>query len=200
MWVPGFEDYEKAIMEKLKQIRIPDENGNLVPITVSYYMPEPENDSDLNYKRPAIVFFLYNMTPDTTKFSTVTQQVVSNTTSTVTLEDVPTPTKLFYQFNIITEYKIHENLIIQQFNQIFKHRGYIAVDSPEGEQLAYDFFQRSFENGDTNQAVPQGGTVFERIFRKIYKYVLHGEIGMNDMSEYPIVTSPPNINLSEKEG
>ena len=176
-WIPLLEDYDKHLLEALKQIKVDiNGDGNLQPIHVSYFTPEPEGAEDRDNLRPAIVLYMYDEVFDIKREQSIISTVVSDTPTDITLKRVPTPTKFFYQFSILTDYQQHMNEIIRQFNLLFPKRGYISLTSPEGETSEYDFFQRSMNNGYTNQFIEYGANERERIFRKNYKYVLYTEV------------------------
>lgn len=176
-YIPTFADYDKALIERLKLIKVQDpETGALKPINALYYMPEPEGNLDVDIQRPAIVFYLYDMAPDVQREHSIMSYVVSQDSFDITTKQVPSPIKFFYQFTILTDYKEHESSIIQQFNKLFPMRGHLTITEPTGEKTSYDFFQKQFMSMDSHLQVPNGGTTNKRIFRKIYRYHLYTEI------------------------
>jgi hypothetical protein len=198
-WVPTIQDFDKCLLEMLSQITVDiDGQGNRQPVHVTYFTPEPENSEDRTDLRPAIVLFMYDETPDIKRESSYITTVVNDTPTDVTLKKIPTPIKYFYQFTILTDYQQHMNEIMAQFHQIFPRRGYISLDSPENEAYEYDFFLRGLSNGYTNQFLEYGANEQERIFRRIYKYVLYAETDENPLaSTYKKVTDggvKTNIN------
>lgn len=198
-WIPSLEDYDKCLLDKLKQITVDiNGDGNLQPIHVTYFTPEPEGAEDRDNLRPAIVLFMYDEVHDLQREQSILSTVVSDTPTDVTLKQVPTPTKFFYQFSILTDYLQHMNEIIRQFNLLFPKRGFISLESPEGESVDYDFFFRSVANGYTSQFLEYGANERERIFRKNYKYVLYTEIDEYQRHTYKKVQSQ-NTTVSEKE-
>lgn len=199
-WVPSLMDYDKHLLEKLQGIKVTDEdeNGNLIqkPIHVTFFAPEPEGAEDRNNLRPAIVIYMYDQVHDIRREQSILSQYVSDTPTDITLKEVPTPMKFFYQFTIITDFQQHMNEITQQLNMLFPTRGYITLEAPNGEKVSYDFFQRSVDNGYTQQFLQYGANTTDRIFRKIYRYHLFAEV--DEFQEYTY-KKVQGINPSTKQ-
>lgn len=189
-WIPSLEDYDLHLLETLKQIKVDlNGDGNLQPIHVTYFSPEPEGEEDKDFLRPAIVLFMYDEVHDITREHSIMSNVVADTPTDVTLKRVPTPTKFFYQMTILTDYQQHMNEIIRQLNLLFPKRGYITLKAPNGGESSYDFFQRGVSDGYSAQYIEFGANEQRRIFRKIYKYVLHTEIDEYQSRTYKKVQS-----------
>jgi hypothetical protein len=197
-WIPSLEDYDKKLLELLSGISVDiDGTGNMQPVHVTYFTPEPEGSLDRDSLRPAIVLFMYDEVPDIKREQSYTTTVVSDTPTDISLKTIPTPTKFFYQFTILTDYQQHMNEIIRQINQIFPKRGYISLTSPDGEVYDYDFFQRAMNNGYTNQFLEYGANEQERIFRRIYKYILYTEIDESSATKsYKKVQAPVSPTIT----
>jgi hypothetical protein len=194
-WIPTMEDYDGHIINQLKTITIDGQ-----PIHVSYYMPESQGAKDLHIQRPAVIFFMYDQVHDTTRAQSITHQSISETSTDVTTRQIPTPMKFFYQFVVLTDFKTHENLILKQMLKLFPIRGYITLQSPYGENVSYDFYQKGFQSADAYLEVPNGGTTKERLFRKIYRYHLFAEVDESVELTYKKVTSvSPSVKEKEKE-
>ena len=190
-WIPSLEDYDSHLLDKLRQIKVDIKgDGKLEPIHVSYFTPEPENSTDRDLSRPAIVLYMYDETSDITREQSIMSHTVTDTLTDTTRKRVPTPIKFFYQFTILTDYQQHMNEIIRQFNMLFPKRGYITLVDPGGEDVSYDFFWRSTSNGYTNQFLEYGANKPDRIFRKVYKYVLLTEIDEYQEHTYKKVLEP----------
>jgi hypothetical protein len=184
-WIPTAEDYDKAIMDVLRTVQVDvNGDGNLQPVHVTYFSPEHEGQQDIDYIRPAIVVYQYDQVHDLRREQSIVSQMVSDTPTDITLKRVPTPMKFFYQFTIITDYQLHMNEIIKQINMLFPTRGYISLTDPDGEIVHYDFFQKGMVNGYTNQYLQYGAGEQERLFKKLYRYHLHGEIDEYQANTY----------------
>lgn len=181
-WIPTLFDYDSHLLEKLKVIKVTDEFGNKKPIHVTFFAPEPEGTEDRNTMRPAVVVYMYDQVHDTRREQSILSQYVKDTPTDITLKEVPTPMKFFYQFTVITDYQQHMNEIIHQLNLLFPTRGYITLTAPNGEKVSYDFFQRSVDNAYTQQFLQYGANTADRIFRKIYRYQLIAEV--DEFQEY----------------
>lgn len=175
-WVPSLEDYDATIMKRLRQITYTDENGDQKPIYVTYFTPEHQGQEDKTKLRPAIVVYLYDQVHDFKREQSILSQYVSDTPTDITLTEVPTPMKFFYQFTVITDYKQHMNEITRQLNYLFPTRGFITLTAPSGVKVSYDFFQRSVDNAFTHQYLQYGANKEERVFRKIFRYHLMAEV------------------------
>lgn len=200
LWFPYESDYDKAILDKLKTIRL--SSGH--PIYVSTTMVEKEGEPDVSEKVPAILVYRYDRELDTERELSQIKLVADETEETITTMDKPTPVKLFYEITLVNRYLEHENEMIRQFEKLFPYRGFLTVVSPEGEEQHYDFFFKQFINNDTHQQVPQGGTSSIRQFRKIYRYHLYTEIPMGEEIAYkkPFSTngdSPVNVEVEQRE-
>lgn len=182
-WIPSIEDYDKAILGKLAEIKVDLKgDGNLVPIHVTYFAPEHHGEEDRNKLRPAVVVYMYDQSHDIRREQSILSQYVSDTPTDITLKEVPTPIKFFYQFTIQTDYQQHMNEIVTQLTKLFPTRGFITVTSPTGEKVDYDFFLKGVDNGYSHQFLQYGANTEDRVFRKVYRYHLMAEI--DEFQEY----------------
>ena len=189
-WTPTLEDFDVAIINKLKRITI-DINGDgvLQPIHVTYFTPESEGAMDRTDNRPAIVVFMYDQVHDAQREHSFLETRIDDNPTDISFKRPPTPMKFFYQFLVITEYQEHMNKIIRQLQRLFPTRGFVTVVSPSGQQLSYDFFQRSVDNGYTAQFLQFGANEQERLFRKVYRYHLFAEVDEFEATVYKKVLS-----------
>ena len=199
-WTPTLEDFDTVIMNKLRRITVDNGDGVQQPIHVTYFTPEAEGAKDRNDVRPAIVVFMYDQAHDRQREHSISENRVNDTPTDISLKRVPTPMKFFYQFLIITEYQEHMNKIIRQLHILFPTRGFITVVSPIGQNMSYDFFQRSVDNGYTQQFLQYGANEQERLFRKVYRYHLFAEVDEHEANTYKKVLSVHNIVRHIQEG
>lgn len=199
MWVPSIMDYDVVIKNKLRNMRVTGPNKTSIPITVTAFSPEHEGDKDVDQKRPAVIFSMEDLIHDRTRELSDLREVVSQTTLTKTLREIPTPIKLIYQFTLTTAYQQHMSEMIQQLQLLFPMRGYISLTSPSGEIHDYDFYQKGVSAGFTNQFTQFGVGRPEREFRKIYRYHLYTEM-LESMEETYQTIQDLNLDVEGMEG
>lgn len=194
-YIPTLEDYDRRIQEILSTITVTGPDGDKIPVNVQYYMPEPEREPDIDLKRPAITYYMYDVVEDFARESSLSFiKKWRDDEQEVDIVRPPTPVKLFYHFSVLTDYKQHQNEIIQQMNYLFPIRGYIDIDTPKGKAY-YDFFRTQFQMADTYLEVPHGGSTGRRLLRVWYRYQLLTEVDENRPNTYKqVLEINPDIN------
>jgi hypothetical protein len=174
IWIPEFEAY---LQNRLSTITLPDENGAQVPISASYRMSGTKTGSaDADSKRPGIIYHNYDGLHDVSRETSAVMLKASWTATDVDIKDAPIPWNLYYEFNLLADFRIDLIPMEVQFLKLFPPRGAIQVIDPEDNSLnAYDFFLVQVLPGDSYLALNNGGAVQKRIFRKTYRYVIRTE-------------------------
>jgi hypothetical protein len=192
IWIPEFDAY---FLNRLKQIKIEDK-----PVFATYAVPETEGAEDSRLTLPGITFYMYDTLHDIEREQSTTLNVTSQTDSHKTLQKIPTPVKLCYQFTIMANYMEHHNEMISQFLRLFPYRGAILVSDPVTKDLVdFDFFWKaqSVRNSTHNPpfAVGQG----ERLFRTEFRYHLPCEHDVNPEETHQIVTGGVESSLTNAD-
>lgn len=192
------QDLDRYFLTTIQQnIKVTDENGNLVPIKCLYHMAEGEGEEEFNEAR--ITFFLYDILLDPERNQSDHNIIISEDENTVTVKPFPIPYRLYYQFDIWSPWAEDIAFILPQFQKLFPPRCSILVPNENGEIYELYMELTYFKNADarlwdTGEKMSND----RRFFRKILRYMVVTELDISDPITYSKVKYI-NVNSQPKE-
>ena len=166
-----------------------DADGVQVPVPVSYHVPEGEGTED--FKDTRITFFFYAMMLDTSRQVQYEPIIVSKdpVTNVVITKEQPIPYKLYYQFDIWSEWNEDIMIILPQFQKLLPPRGDIAVPCADGDIHHLFMELEDMKQVDSRLWEDASKHTDQRFFRSRFRYCVYTELDLDAVKEFKMVRS-----------
>lgn len=178
-----FSEIDSYFLRKIPQsISVKNADNEIVPVPCQYHMVEGQGSPD--FKDTLITFFSYDMLLDRKRLQSDLDIIVGQTQNTVSTKKVPLPYRLFYQFDIWSEWNEDIVDILPQFQRLFPPLTSIFV--PDSKGVEHELFMELtfFRNADGRLWDDAQKRSQERLFRKILRYAVHTELDASQVATY----------------
>lgn len=175
-------ELDSYFLDKLPTLMVPNVDGDMVPVNASYHIPEGEDVP--SFKGSLITFYQYDMMLDGPRLESAVEIRKNLINGNVETKAKPLPYRLYYQFDIWSEWAEDMSILLPAFQRLLPARGGIIVPGSDGDD--HDLFIElvDFKNADGRLWDDAQKRAEERFFRKILRYCIHTELDANQAKTY----------------